>query len=255
MDAFIESHGLGALLFATAAFFLGGFVKGGVGFALPLVAVTLSASVLPAQAAVGILIIPVFLTNLWQTIRHGLAPLMETAKRFWILNLVVMVVIWFSAGLLPGMDDRVFFAILGVGVSIFAGLQLFGWRPVLPSALEKPTQFIVGLISGFFGGIAGIWGPPVVLMLGAMNVSKQEHVRASGLCFFLGALVLAPAHLTSGVLNSETLPISAGMVIPALLGMWLGFKAHDRLDVDKFRKLVLIVLVLTALNLIRRALM
>lgn len=255
MTEFLDSHGALALAFAAAGFLLGGFVKGAVGFALPLVAVTISASVLPAQVAVGILIVPLMLTNLWQAFRQGVGPLLETAKRFWLMNLLVVVVIWFSAALLPHLDERAFFAILGVGVSLFAGVQLLGWRPVLRPAWEMPVQAVVGVISGFFGGIAGIWGPPVVLMLASLGVSKQEHVRASGLCFALGALMLAPAHLTSGILNAETFPISIGLILPTVIGMWLGLKAHDRMDVALFRKIVLIVLCLTALNLIRRAVM
>ena len=44
------------------------------------------------------------------------------------------------------------------------------------------------------------------------------------------------------------------MVVPALLGMQLGFALQDRMDVVQFRRWTLVLLVLTGLNLIRRAL-
>ena len=44
------------------------------------------------------------------------------------------------------------------------------------------------------------------------------------------------------------------MVVPAFVGMRLGFALQDRLDVAQFRRWTLILLVLTGANLIRRAL-
>ena len=44
------------------------------------------------------------------------------------------------------------------------------------------------------------------------------------------------------------------LVIPASIGMIVGFYVQDRLDQEKFRYLTLIVLVVAGLNLIRRGL-
>ena len=80
-----------------------------------------------------------------------------------------------------------------------------------------------------------------------------EMVRVLGVIFMIGAVVLTGAHLGSGVLNATTLPFSAVLVIPAALGMWLGFKQQDRLDAERFRWWTLVVLMVIALNLVRRA--
>ena len=42
------------------------------------------------------------------------------------------------------------------------------------------------------------------------------------------------------------------LVLPAAIGMWLGFRAHDRLDAQRFRRWTLVLLLLTGLNLVRR---
>jgi hypothetical protein len=39
-----------------------------------------------------------------------------------------------------------------------------------------------------------------------------------------------------------------------MLAMVIGYQVHDRLDQDRFRMVTLVVLVLTGLNLVRRAL-
>ena len=46
------------------------------------------------------------------------------------------------------------------------------------------------------------------------------------------------------MLNAQTLPLSALMVIPALAGMQLGFALQDRMDVTQFRRWTLILLVI-----------
>jgi hypothetical protein len=78
-------------------------------------------------------------------------------------------------------------------------------------------------------------------------------MRIQGLIYGLGAVALA--HLGSGVLGSETLPLSLVLILPAAIGMWLGGRWQDRIDQNVFRKLTLIVLLLAGLNLLLRALM
>lgn len=242
-----------AFALAMGFFLLGGFVKGAVGFALPLIAVSGSASVLPAEAAVAMVILPVILTNMQQAFREGAAALLATARRFALLLGVLTVMIWVGAALLPGLDERSFFAGLGLFVLVFSGIQLAGWKPRITRRGERRVGVGVGLLAGLSGGLSGIWGPPIVLFLNALNLPKAEQVRAAGAAFLIGSLSLAPAHLATGVLNAQTGLLSLAAIAPAVLGMRLGQMAHDRLDVALFRKMTLIVLILTALNLLRRA--
>jgi hypothetical protein len=61
----------------TAIFVLAGFVKGVIGLGLPTVAMGLLALVMtPAQAA-ALLVVPSFLTNVWQAMGPELTPLVR----------------------------------------------------------------------------------------------------------------------------------------------------------------------------------
>ena len=80
-------------------------------------------------------------------------------------------------------------------------------------------------------------------------------MAVQGAVFGLGAFVLLAGHLRSGVLNSETATFSAMLLVPAAIGMWLGFRMGDRLDADRFRWWTLAVLVIAGANLIRRGIM
>ncbi len=54
------------------------------------------------------------------------------------------------------------------------------------------------------------------------------------------------------MLSAATLPFSAALVLPAMLGQWVGYAVQDRLDQAPFRRWTQIMLILTGLNLMRR---
>ena len=80
-------------------------------------------------------------------------------------------------------------------------------------------------------------------------------MRVQGVIYGLGAVALTVAHYGSGVLRAQTLPLSLAMVLPAVLGMWMGGRIFDRIDQVMFRRATLVILLMAGLNLVRRAVM
>ena len=255
MEGFIALYGISGVLAATGAMALGGFAKGVVGFALPLIALSLAGSFLPYEVAVALLIVPMLVSNLVQALRQGIGAAWGSLRQFWRLNLVLVVMIALSAQLVVALPDRVLFGILGAAVTAFGASQLAGWRPRFPMRHRAWVETGVALVAGFFGGLSGIWGPPLIMYLLAADLPKTEMVRVQSLSFLLGSLVLFFAHLHSGVLDAVTLPASLWMTLPTMVAMFAGYRVHDRLDQARFLKVTLAVLVLTGLNLLRRALL
>ena len=72
MDGFVGSYGWAAAVGAAGAMAAGGFAKGVVGFALPLIGVSLAGAFVPYQVAVALLILPMLVSNLFQTLRQGI---------------------------------------------------------------------------------------------------------------------------------------------------------------------------------------
>lgn len=256
MDAFplfVEAHGPWALLAAATIFFVAGLAKGAVGFALPMIAISGLGAFLPAETAIALLILPALASNLWQSFRTGARAAFGSLWRRRITLLTLLPMIALSAQLVPALDDRAIFLILGIGVTAFSAAQLAGFRPPPP---KRPalTEAGVGLVAGFFGGVAGVWGPPILLYLIALDTPKTEQVRTMGVAFLLGSVVLAGGHLASGALNAATIPLSVAMIAPVMVGMALGLALHDRMNAGAFRRATLAVLVLAGLNLLRRAL-
>ena len=109
------------------------------------------------------------------------------------------------------------------------------------------ATFGTGLLSGFLTGVAAIGGPPVILFYYSSSRSVAVS-RASMIAFFLFVDFLALVScLWFGLLNRQTVSLSAGMLLPMGLGLWIGNGMFGRLvDEDKFRKRVLILLLLLA---------
>jgi len=89
----------------------------------------------------------------------------------------------------------------------------------------------------------------------SLGAEKTLQIRSVGLAFVVGSAILVPAHLKSGILDGQTLPISLAMIVPAALGMAIGLRYQDRMDQALFRRMTLVVLCLAGLNLLRRGLM
>ena len=250
----VSSLGPATLVAALLIALLAGTVKGLTGFAMPMVMISGLSILMPPDLALATLIIPTVLTNLWQALRQGLAAAVRIVRRFRLFLVCLVVLLALSAQLVTALPQRGLFLLIGVPVTIFAMLNLAGWRPRLP-ARAWPVEAAVGGVAGFLGGVSGVWGPPTVIYLTALDLPKAEHVRAQGVVYGIGAVALLAAHLQSGVLRAETVPLSLMMVVPALAGMALGQAVQDRIDQRAFRRAVLVVLLVAGANLVRRGVM
>lgn len=239
---------------AVAVTLLAGFVKGAVGFAMPLIMVSGMSMMMDPVVAVAAVIGPIVVSNALQTFRTGWRPALEAVREHALYVGLVCVAIAVFAQLLPRIDPRAFALILGVPVVVLSLLQLVGWHPVIPAGRRGLAAWTAGLTSGALGGLAGTWGPTTVLYLMAIETPRARQMVVQGVIYGAGSVVLLASHVVSGVLNRETLPLTLILLAPALLGLWAGFAFGDRLDAERFRRITLVVLVIAGLNLIRRGL-
>lgn len=254
MELFAGIESVASLIFVLAVAVLAGLVKGVVGFAMPMILISGMTLVLPPEMALGVLILPTLVTNTWQALRQGLASAWRTVLYFKLFLVCGLVMLILSAQLVRILDPRILYGLIGGPVAVFAVLQLAGWRPTL-AARSTRVEIAVGGFAGFIGGLSGVWGPPTVAYLTAINTPKQDQMRAQGAIYGLGAVALAGAHLQTGVLRAETLPLTFAILPFALIGLWLGFRVQDRIPQTTFRTATLIVLAVAGANLLRRAVM
>lgn len=252
MDHFLGLDSFYSVVFVLAVAVLAGLVKGVVGFAMPMIFISGLTLVLPPEQALAALIVPTLVTNGWQALRQGIGSAIQTVVQFRLFLACGLVMLVISAQLVRVLDARVLYGLIGTPVALFAALQLAGWHPKLAQRSAR-IEAAVGGFAGFIGGMSGIWGPPTVGYLTAIDTPKQEQMRAQGVIYGLAAVALAGSHIQTGVLRAASLPLTLTVLPFALVGVWLGFRIQDRIPQAAFRSVTLVVLVLAGVNLLRRA--
>lgn len=252
MDALFDILTVPQLCLAVSIAVFAGLVKGVVGFALPTIIISGLSTFLSPELALAGLILPTVVTNFMQMLRQGARAAWESVKRFRVFLGFGLVTLLVGAQLVRVLPMDVMLLVIGVPVVSYAMLQLLGIEITLARHSGKVAA-TAGAIAGLMGGMSGIWGPPTVAYLTALKTDKADHLRVQGVVYGLGAVALLFAHLGSGVLRAQTLPLSFAMVPPAVLGLWIGGRLLDRIDHVVFRRATLVVLLIAGLNLIRRA--
>ena len=239
---------------ALALTLFAGFVKGAVGFAMPLILVSGFAIFLPQDLALAGLILPTLVTNISQAFRQGAGPARETAITYRRFLIATVICIAISAPFVDAIPRLAYLLLLGVPITIFAALQLMGRSLAIQLHHRNRAEWGLGVIGGLYGGISGIWGPPLLVFLLSTGADKLQMIRAQGVVFLIGAVALLISHLGTGLANAQTLGFSAALCVPALIGLYTGYLVQDRLDQQRFRRWTQALLVLTGLNMVRLAL-
>jgi hypothetical protein len=247
MDQFHLYEIIGVTLIFVAA----GFVKGVIGFGLPLVAMSLLSSVIPVDVALALLVLPIVSTNLWQGLQGGY--FMAIARRFWSMIAMLGVGIFVGASIVAGIDDRTLFLVIGMAIVVFVGFSVWQPRFVLDDKTVRWLSPIVGFLSGVIGGISTIYGPPMLIVLTSLRLPKDFFVAAVGVVLFSGSIFLTIAFSSVKILTADLVLPSALSALPVFAGMYAGRVLRNRIPQEGFRRVILLSLFLISLNLIRRA--
>lgn len=236
--------------YAIAVFLLAGLVKGVAGFGTPLVAVPLLALVLPVPTAVGWSLLPVFCSNVSQA--YGCRRSLPVLKLVWPLLLGLAASLAVTGPLLGRVDGDVLLILVGVLIQLFVLSQLTPRPPMIPPGWRLPVLSAAGITSGVVGGFTSFYSFPGLQVLLALDLDRRDFVFASSIFFLLGTVTLGSGMRAVGILSTADAAISLGCVLPALLGVHLGGMLRDRLSVQAFRAVVLVVLSATGMVMIVR---
>ena len=238
-------------LLGAAAFVLAGTVKGTVGLGLPTTAIGVLTLTVAPRTAIVMTLLPMLFANAWQVFRMG--GVLATGRRFWLFGITLMVGVGVTTLLAAQASDRLIYAMLGGVIVLFATVNLAVRVPPLPARFDKAAQVFFGTLAGIMGGITAVWAPPMAIYLTAMQVPKDDFVRATGLLIFLGCLPLVWGYWATGQMTGSLMGLSAAMLVPTLLGFSIGERLRRSMDQERFRRVFLWIFLVLGLNLIRRA--
>jgi uncharacterized membrane protein YfcA len=239
-------------LLATIAvtFVLAGLVKGFAGMGLPTVAMgALGLVMAPAEAA-ALLIVPSFITNVWQFAAGPHRGRM--VRRLWAMQLGVAAATCLATGLLTGSTATAT-ALLGAALILYAVFGLVAVRLSVPARVEPVLSPVVGVATGIVTGFTGVFVLPAVPYLQALDFERDDLVQALGLSFTVSTVGLAAGLAIHGAFHMAAIGASLLCTVPAAVGMALGTVLRGRIGAALFRRLFFIGLALLGADLLLRS--
>lgn len=181
-----------------------------------------------------------------------LFPLLAEVRGHVSVPRVGVLLAGFLIGLAPGVLllerlDPDSLRIMVASTVIVASILLY-FSPEIASGEDSiPLRLVAGALSGTIGSSTSLGGPPVVLYLLGRERSV-ESFRATLVVYFLpSSLVTLLAFGLVGQITGGVLVISAVALPAVVLGLVAGAWLRRRLDPDRFRTVVIGVLMMTSL--------
>jgi len=227
-------------------------VKSALGFGFPLISIPIAANLIGPRTAVLLIAIPVAVTNFAILLRGG--GRRGDLRRFAGMLLGVVGGTVLGAQLLGRLDPRWIALAVGATGVLFAVMSLLNLVPAIPIRAQSYAGPAVGLLSGVMGGTTGIFAPLIAAYIHTLQVEKRAFVYWLTASFLLGGLTQVVSYYRLGLYTGSLVGYALAACVPALLGTQLGFWVQNRLSAVLFRRGVLLLVLLSSLNLLLRAL-
>jgi uncharacterized membrane protein YfcA len=237
--------GLELALFLISAF-CGGLVNGLAGFALGLVVSAVWLHLLtPVETAVLIIGYGVVLQAYgnWK-LRHALRW-----ERMWPFILGGAFGVPAGTILLTHTDPD--YLRIGVGVLQVAYATYGLARPkIKPVPSNVPVDVGVGVINGLLSGLTGLPGVIVTIWCQLRGWPKDTQRSVFQPIIFATVLMSAVSMTLTGAVTMPTVKLYLLALPAVLVGTWSGHRLYGKLNDEAFRKVVLILLLVSGLTLI-----
>ena len=240
--------GVPQLVMAELATLLIAFVKGAFGGGFGLVGIPLLSLVMDPITA-GAVIAPLF-------IPQDLVALRYYPPRTWSMPDLAVLVPTMIVGIAIGtvaltlLDARVVAIVIGVVSLAFAALWFAGGQTIAAHPRNTWLAALAGTASGIATMIAHSGSPPVTSYLLRLGHSKEVFVGTLAIYFAIGNIVKVGPWLVLAQPSRALWMLIALCVPTAMVGVWIGWLLHQRIEQKRLYQACYVLLVITSLNLL-----
>ncbi len=235
---------------------MGGFVKGAIGYGMPLVATPILLLHFSLPQVVLVMVPPIFFSNLIQGFqtRHCWPVL----KRFWpMVAANCFILLFFGGRILTVIDNRILTCFVGVMMAVHASLSL---APPIKNVQHLFSRFPLhyqilpaGLISGLLGSLTTIYGFPSLQLIVSAQLEKEETAFLFSVFLASGHLALWRGMAIHNYSDPDMLFWGAVACVPMFFALIAGRIVHKKLSVHAFRTAVNLVLLLSGIGLVLKS--
>ena len=226
---------------AVAAIVAGAAIAQGLsGFGFSLVSIPLLALVVPVKAAiVGGAVLGLVQSGQIVARDHHHVEWRSAAV------LVAAAITGMPVGLfvITRVDAEPLQVVIALTVLVFTGLL---WRRVRLPTDSLPAEAGVGFTSGVLSTSTGMSGPPLVIALQARGVAPSAFRATLATVFVCGSAISLLLFWTRGLVTDDALRVAAAGLPGLVVGILVGELAFRRVDHERFRRIVLALLVASA---------
>jgi|SRR6056297_1397658 len=244
----------GVFALAVPAVLMAGISKGGFGSGAAFTGASILALVVPPGQALGIMLPLLMLIDL-STLRPYWRRWSWRDARRLVLGGVPGVALGAAlyrvadADLLRLLIGAVCFLFVGWQIALRAGLMRVAARP-----LPGWVGVLAGVVAGFTSFVSHAGGPPAAAYLLSQRLDKTTFQATTVLTFWVYNIVKFVPYAFLGIFTVETLLIDLVLAPVAILGAWLGVRAHRMVSERLFFAVTYVLLTLTGGKLIWDAL-
>jgi uncharacterized membrane protein YfcA len=238
------------LAVAAPAVVFAGISKGGFGSGAAFASAAILALVVEPKVAIGLMLPLLMLIDL-----ATLRPYWRRWNRreAWLLIL----------GSLPGIALGALFyrvanadhlrLLIGAIALLFVAWQVLGRAGKIPAARRAAPDWggvLAGVAVGFTSFVAHAGGPAAAVYLLSKHPTKTGFQATSVLVFWVNNMLKAIPYGMLGMFTWDTLTMGLWLAPFALLGTWLGVKAHFAISERAFFALTYVLLTVTGTKLV-----
>jgi uncharacterized membrane protein YfcA len=243
-----ELIGPWTLAVCLVAIFAIAFMKGAFGGGLAALGIPLMSLVLDPISA-GALMAPLFIVMDVVAFRYWKPSTWSRPDLAW---LVPPMVIGIAVGwwLISRLDPHWVAIVIALVTLGFAAQWYAGGSRIVTRPRSRARALLAGGASGVTTMIAHTGGPPVAMYLLSLGLPKSIYAGTTSMYFTVANAVKAVPWLMLGQPDAKlwVLILACTSVVP--LGVWVGWRMHQRLDQRQLYSLCYALLVLTSLKLL-----
>ncbi|MGH1367698.1 MAG: sulfite exporter TauE/SafE family protein [Maritimibacter sp.] len=149
---------------------------------------------------------------------------------------------------------RVLIGLVALGFVAWQVARAKGWVALGNDTMPNRAGIIAGIVGGFTSFVSHAGGPPAAVFLLSRGLSKTEYQATSVIVFWvMNGLKFIPYFLL-GIFSWQIARIDLLLMPFAVIGVWLGVKAHDLIPERIYFAITYVLLIGTGTKLIYDAL-